>query len=93
MIGDYKNQKEEEIKKLDQKIDKHLDRATFLGSAGIGTAAASAGIAAVGEGILTSSAIEALAIPFIGGVAAAGIAIIPLTIAAGYGIRKLIKKI
>ena len=32
-------------------------------------------------------------IPFIGGIAATGIAVIPLAIAAGYGIRKLIKKI
>ena len=95
MIGEYKSQKEKEIEKLDEKIDKHLDRAAFLGGAGIGTAAASIGLAAAGEStaILSSSVIEALALPFIGGVAAAGIGLIPLGIAAGYGIRKLIKKL
>ena len=95
MIGEYKSQKEKEIEKLDQKIDKHLDRAALLGGTGIGTAAASLGLAAAGSAtqIVSSSVIQALALPFIGGVATAGIAIIPLTIAAGYGIRRLIKQL
>ena len=89
------NKKEEEIQRLDKKIDKHLDVATTVGGAGIGTAASSLGLVYVGAttGILSDSAIGALAIPFIGGIAATGLAVIPLAIAAGYGIRKLIKKI
>ena len=89
------NKKEEEIQRLDKKIDKHLDVAKTVGGAGIGTAAGSLGLVYVGAttGILSDSAIGALAIPFIGGIAATGLAVIPLAIAAGYGIRKLIKKI
>ena len=89
------NKKEEEIQRLDKKIDKHLDVATTVGGAGVGTAAGSLGLAYVGAttGILSDAAVDALAIPFIGGVAATGLAVIPLAIAAGYGIRKLIKKI
>ena len=89
------NKKKEEIQRLDKKIDEYLDVATPVGGAGIGTAAGSLSLAYVGAttGILSKAAINALAIPFIGGVAATGIAVIPLAIAAGYGIRKLIKKI
>ena len=89
------NKKEEEIQRLDKKIDEHLDVATTVGGAGIGTAAGSLGLVYVvaTTGILSYSAIGALAIPFIGGIAATGLAVIPLAIAAGYGIRKLIKKI
>ena len=89
------NKKKEEIQRLDKKIDEHLDIATTVGGAGIGTAASSLGLVYVGAttGILSDSAIGALAIPFIGGIAATGLAVIPLAIAAGYGIRKLIKKI
>ena len=89
------NKKEEEIQRLNKKIDKHLDVATTVGGAGVGTAAGSLGLAYVGAttGILSEAAVGALAIPFIGGIAATGLAVIPLAIAAGYGIRKLIKKI
>ena len=89
------NKKKEEIQRLEKKIDKHLDVATTVGGAGVGTAASSLGLVYVGAttGILSDSAIGALAIPFIGGIAATGLAVIPLAIAAGYGIRKLIKKI
>ena len=89
------NKKKEEIQRLNKKIDKHLDVATTVGGAGVGTAAGSLGLAYVGAttGILSEAAVDALAIPFIGGVAATGLAVIPLAIAAGYGIRKLIKKI
>ena len=89
------NKKEEEIQRLDKKIDKNLDVATTVGGAGVGTVAGTLGLAYVGAttGILSNAAIDALAIPFIGGVAATGLAVIPLAIAAGYGIRKLIKKI
>ena len=89
------NEKKKEIQRLDKKIDKHLDIATVVGGAGIGTAAGTFGLACVGgtTGILTNTALEALLIPFIGGVAATGLAVIPLTIAVGYGIRKLIKKL
>ena len=89
------NKKKEEIQRLDKKIDKHLDVATTVGGAGVGTVAGSLGLAYVGAttGILSNAAIDALAIPFIGRVAATGLAVIPLAIAAGYGIRKLIKKI
>ena len=89
------NKKKEEIQRLNKKIDKHLDVATTVGGAGVGTAAGSLGLAYVGAttGILSEAAVDALAIPFIGGIAATGLAVIPLAIAAGYGIRKLIKKI
>ena len=89
------NKKKEEIQRLEKKIDEHLDVATTVGGAGVGTAAGSLGLAYVGAttGILSEAAVDALAIPFIGGIAATGLAVIPLAIAAGYGIRKLIKKI
>ena len=89
------NKKKEEIQRLDKKIDKHLDVATTVGGAGVGTVAGTLGFAYVGTttGILSNAAIDALAIPYIGGIAATGLAVIPLAIAAGYGIRKLIKKI
>ena len=89
------NKKEEEIQRLDKKIDKHLDVATTVGGAGVGTVAGTLGLAYVGAttGILSNAAMDVLMIPFIGGIAATGIAVIPLAIATGYGIRKLIKKI
>ena len=79
------------IQRLNEKINKHLDNATVLGGAGIGTATASFGLAFVGSAtqILSTSVIDSLLIPFVGGLAATGLAVIPLTIAAGYGIRKL----
>ena len=90
-----KNEKKKEIERLDKKIDENLDVATVVGGAGIGTAAGSIGLAYIGgfTGALTGAAIDALAIPFITGIAATGLAVIPLAIAAGYGIRKLVKNI
>ena len=95
MIKENKSQKEKEIERLDKKMNENLDRATILGGTGIGTAAASIGLVSVGASteVLSSAAIDALVYPFVGGLVATGIAVIPLAIAAGYGIRKLIKKL
>ena len=91
MIKENKSQKEKEIERLDNKIDENLDKATILAGTGMGTVAATVGLASTE--ILSTSALEALFYPFVGGLVATGIAVIPLTIAAGYGIRKLIKKL
>ena len=92
--NEIKIKKLKEIQRLDEKMNKHLDVATALGGAGIGTAAGSFGLAFVGvtTEILSNSALDALIYPFVGGLAATGLAIVPLTIAAGYGIRKFFKK-
>ena len=92
--NEIKIKKHKEIQRLDEKMNKHLDTATVLGGAGIGTAAGSLGLAIFGgtTEILSDSALHALLYPFVGGLAATGLAVVPLTIAAGYGIRKFFKK-
>ena len=83
---------DQENKKLDEKIDIHVDRAIRLGGTGIGTSIASLGFAAFCNTFGTLSPIvNALFYPFIGGLAATGLAAVPLAVAGGYGIKKLIR--
>ena len=92
------NEKKKEIEKLDKKIDENLNATIKLGGAGLGTVAGTFGFAAIADSIglgilLPSSASTVLGLTVVGGLAATGLAVIPLTIAAGYGIRKLVKNI
>ena len=86
------------LKNQIKKIDENLNATIKLGGAGLGTVAGTFGFAAIADSIglgilLPSSASTVLGLTVVGGLAATGLAVIPLTIAAGYGIRKLVKSI
>ena len=71
---------------IDEKINKNLNKGIELAGAGLGTSAGSLGSALVINSFEISN--EFLLVPFIGGVATTAVSAIPLTIAAGYAIKK-----
>ena len=71
---------------IDEKINKNLNKGIGLAAAGLGTSAGSMGLAYVIN--LYEISNEFLLVPFIGGVATMAVSAIPLTIAAGYAIKK-----
>jgi len=71
---------------IDEKINKNLNKGIKLAGAGLGTSAGSLGLALVINSFEISN--EFLLVPFIGGLATTAVSAIPLTIAAGYAIKK-----